>query len=191
MSHYLGNPGSHHPRPGAQYDTTPRHREGCGWSSAPGRQDRIDPARVGCLDHDVTATADDRYGSDDLDGMDLPSSASTCGEGEGRAAALLPPLLLRLLPGGANQFPGGIYTHCGPAPFMAHSNCRFAGMLLPFTRSQTGRNWVNERLCNRPQLATHLSNADRLHQSPHGRPRETEVGNAVCLSTSTEDQAQP
>ena len=33
------------------------------------------------------------------------------------SAASFPPLLLRLLPGGANQFPGGIRTHCGPAPF--------------------------------------------------------------------------
>jgi len=33
------------------------------------------------------------------------------------SAASLPPLLLRLLPGGANQFPGGIFTRCGPAPF--------------------------------------------------------------------------
>ena len=29
------------------------------------------------------------------------------------SAASLPPLLLRLLPGGANQFPGGTFTHCG------------------------------------------------------------------------------
>jgi hypothetical protein len=34
----------------------------------------------------------------------------------------LPPLLLRLLPGGAIQFPGGTRTHCGPAPFTAHYN---------------------------------------------------------------------
>ena len=33
------------------------------------------------------------------------------------SAASLPPLLLRLLPGGANQFPGGAFTHCGPTPF--------------------------------------------------------------------------
>ena len=42
------------------------------------------------------------------------------------SAVSLPPLLLRLLPGGAIQFPGGIYTHCGPAPFTAHSYVRFA-----------------------------------------------------------------
>ena len=34
----------------------------------------------------------------------------------------LPPLPLRLLPCGAIQFPGGICTHCGPAPCTAHSN---------------------------------------------------------------------
>jgi len=31
--------------------------------------------------------------------------------------ALLPPPPLRLLPGGAIQFPGGPYSRCGPAPF--------------------------------------------------------------------------
>jgi hypothetical protein len=34
--------------------------------------------------------------------------------------ALLPPLPPRLLPGGANQFPGGSCTRCSPAPFTAH-----------------------------------------------------------------------
>src|SRR5262249_52946778 len=33
---------------------------------------------------------------------------------------LLPPLPLRLLPGGANQFPGGSCTRWSPAPFTAH-----------------------------------------------------------------------
>src|SRR5215469_8842299 len=33
------------------------------------------------------------------------------------SAASLPPLLLRLLPGGANQIPGGIHSRCEPAPF--------------------------------------------------------------------------
>ena len=36
------------------------------------------------------------------------------------SAALLPPPLLRLLPGGANQFPGGFNSRCGPPPFTAH-----------------------------------------------------------------------
>jgi hypothetical protein len=39
-------------------------------------------------------------------------------------ADLLPLLLLRLLPGGAIQFPGGTCTHCGPAPFTAHGYVR-------------------------------------------------------------------
>src|ERR1700674_2418833 len=34
--------------------------------------------------------------------------------------ALLPPLPLRLLPGGANQLPGGSCTRCSPTPFTAH-----------------------------------------------------------------------
>jgi hypothetical protein len=33
------------------------------------------------------------------------------------SAASLPPPLLRLLPGGANQFPGGFNSRCGPSPF--------------------------------------------------------------------------
>ena len=33
------------------------------------------------------------------------------------SAASLPQLPLRLLPGGANQFPGGTCTHCGLTPF--------------------------------------------------------------------------
>jgi len=33
------------------------------------------------------------------------------------SATSLPPPLLRLLPGGANQFPGGSVPRCGPAPF--------------------------------------------------------------------------
>ena len=33
------------------------------------------------------------------------------------SAASLPPLLLRLLPGGANQIPGRVYSRCGSTPF--------------------------------------------------------------------------
>jgi len=36
------------------------------------------------------------------------------------SAASLPPPLLRLLPGGANQFPGGFISRYGPPPFTAH-----------------------------------------------------------------------
>jgi len=35
---------------------------------------------------------------------------------------LLPPPPLRLLPGGAIQFPGGFISRCGPTPFTAHCN---------------------------------------------------------------------
>src|ERR1700733_9790139 len=62
-------------------------REGCGWSCAPGRQDRIDPARTGCLDPDVTSTPDDGHGSDDLHRLDLRLPASACREGEGGPSA--------------------------------------------------------------------------------------------------------
>src|SRR5882672_2353806 len=41
------------------------------------------------------------------------------------SAVLLPPLLLRLLPGGTNQLPGGIFTRCGSAP--VHGALRIAG----------------------------------------------------------------
>jgi hypothetical protein len=34
----------------------------------------------------------------------------------------LPPPLLRLLPGGTNQFPGRVYLRCGSVPFTAHHN---------------------------------------------------------------------
>jgi hypothetical protein len=40
------------------------------------------------------------------------------------SAASLPPPLLRLLPGGANQFPGGFNSRCGPPPFTAHPSTR-------------------------------------------------------------------
>jgi hypothetical protein len=44
------------------------------------------------------------------------------------SAASLPPVLLRLLPGGANQFPGGFNSRCGPPPFHgAHGSLDIAG----------------------------------------------------------------
>jgi hypothetical protein len=39
--------------------------------------------------------------------------------------ASFPPPPLRLLPGGAIQFPGGTFTRSEPAPFTAHVICRF------------------------------------------------------------------
>src|SRR5208283_765211 len=47
------------------------------------------------------------------------------------SAASLPPPRLRLLPGGANQFPGGFNSRCGPPPFTAHPSSRL-------TRRQPG-----------------------------------------------------
>jgi len=45
-------------------------------------------------------------------------------------AALLPPPPLRLLPGGAIQFPGGFISRCGPAPFTAHCYRLFSSVDL-------------------------------------------------------------
>jgi len=42
-------------------------------------------------------------------------------------AASLPPLPFRLLPGGANQFPGGSRTRWSPAPFTAHFIANYLG----------------------------------------------------------------
>ncbi len=41
--------------------------------------------------------------------------------------ASLPPPPLRLLPSGANQFPGGTCTRCGPAPFHGAQHCSTRG----------------------------------------------------------------
>src|SRR5882762_8459287 len=67
--------------------------------------------------------------------------------------ALLPPLPPRLLPGGANQFPGGSCTRCSPAPFTAQfqqllicqvfrgeqRRCKLLGLLPISRRSARGR----------------------------------------------------
>src|SRR5258706_13645402 len=45
------------------------------------------------------------------------------------SAASLPPPLLRLLPGGANQFPDGFNSRCGPPPFTAHPVCPLSACL--------------------------------------------------------------
>ena len=44
--------------------------------------------------------------------------------------ASLPPLPIRLLPGGANQFPGGSCTRWSPAPFTAHFNANYRAPCL-------------------------------------------------------------
>ena len=45
-------------------------------------------------------------------------------------AASLPPLLLRLLPGGANQFPGGVYPTVDQRLFTAHENRELCKRLI-------------------------------------------------------------
>src|ERR1019366_680838 len=52
-------------------------------------------------------------------------------------AALLPPPPLRLLPGGAIQFPGGFISRCGPVPFTAHCN-RLIASVDNFCASRSG-----------------------------------------------------
>ena len=56
-----------------------------------------------------------------LQPADLPSRLMRPSTPEA-PAALLPSPPLRLLPGGAIQFPGGFISRCGPAPFTAHCN---------------------------------------------------------------------
>ena len=56
------------------------------------------------------------------------------------SAASLPPPLLRLLPGGANQFPGGFNSRCGPPPFTAHPVTRLYRRGV--TLSSIGNEWL-------------------------------------------------
>src|SRR6266436_6299951 len=51
--------------------------------------------------------------------QDSPSRLKRPSSSEAPAASSPPPPL-RLLPGGANQFPGGNFTRSGPAPYTAH-----------------------------------------------------------------------
>jgi hypothetical protein len=54
-------------------------------------------------------------------------------------AASLPPPLLRLLPGGANQFPGGTFTRCRPSPF--HGALREFSRVLVLAFAPDGTNF--------------------------------------------------
>src|SRR5216684_3493733 len=60
------------------------------------------------------------------------------------SAALLSPPPLRLLPGGANQFPGGTFTRSGPALFTAHAKVGLGYSFLPKI-SKPGR---SKRICH-------------------------------------------
>src|SRR6266404_4969522 len=53
--------------------------------------------------------------------QDSPSRLKRPSSSEAPAASSPPPPL-RLLPGGANQFPGGNFTRSGPAPYTAHQH---------------------------------------------------------------------
>src|SRR5450755_3318279 len=48
------------------------------------------------------------------------------------SVASLPPPLLRLLPGGANQFPGGTFPAVDQRLFTAHVNCYIKWFFLAF-----------------------------------------------------------
>src|SRR5713226_6970915 len=52
--------------------------------------------------------------------------------------ALLPPPPLRLLPGGAIQFPGEFISRCGPVPFTAHCNRVVYDSYLSFPSQRFG-----------------------------------------------------
>ena len=64
------------------------------------------------------------------------------------SAASLPPAPPRLLPGGTNQFPGGIFTRLRPAPSTAHNELPFIPVLTetPHPPEGSGRPLPSERL---------------------------------------------
>jgi hypothetical protein len=57
--------------------------------------------------------------------------------------ASLPPLPLRLLPGGANQFPGGSCTRWSPAPFTAHCYANYQPEMRKATTLTQGKKASN------------------------------------------------
>lgn len=61
------------------------------------------------------------------------------------SAASLPPLLLRLLPGGANQIPGGILTRCEPAPFHGARETQVSNYGRPGSRTVTEGSRANAK----------------------------------------------
>jgi len=60
--------------------------------------------------------------------------------------ASFPPPPLRLLPGGANQFPGGTFTRGGLAPFTAHALSRFINNYDAAPRLETCKELLRESL---------------------------------------------
>jgi len=55
---------------------------------------------------------------------------------------LLPPPPLRLLPGGAIQFPGGFISRCGPVPFTAHCKRLVTSVATTVSVCWTCENWA-------------------------------------------------
>src|SRR6266404_5316959 len=61
-------------------------RQGCEWSSSPGRQAWSNALRAGHLDENSSAALDGCDGSNDFYRLDLRSSPSTCDRDEGGAS---------------------------------------------------------------------------------------------------------
>jgi hypothetical protein len=61
-------------------------RQGCEWSSSPGRKSWSDALGTGQLDEDSSSPLDGCHGSNDLHRLDLRSSASACDPGESGAS---------------------------------------------------------------------------------------------------------
>jgi hypothetical protein len=81
---------------------------------------------------------------------------------------LLPPPPLRLLPGGANQFPGGISTRSSPAPFTAHCYANLLSCKMPTPSPR-----LTSRLLD-PKIARRFHTADdRPDHLPLSHRRET------------------
>src|SRR6266446_7820898 len=75
-------------------------------------------------------------------------------------AALLPPPPLRLLPGGAIQFPGGFISRCGPAPFTAHCKHLVTRTMLPggaLYNERVSRGFMFSRLLGLGKLSSSRS----------------------------------
>src|SRR6266436_8139979 len=95
--------------------------------------------------------------------QDSPSRLKRPSSSEAPAASSPPPPL-RLLPGGANEFPGGNFTRSGPAPYTAHQQ--------PLARYRLRAGSQGDRLKNRspPTNAAHkISSLLGLSQFGSGR----------------------
>jgi len=78
---------------------------------------------------------------------------------------LLPPPPLRLLPGGAIQFPGGFISRCGPVPFTAHCYRDITPIIWAECKSQ-------DAVAIKPALADYNLTEVRLMTTPGGQPNK-------------------